>query len=74
MFHPILTSDSHRPLGEVNSFRSNFYAQHTTSRYDTILSKIYADASEPKPPHKIPFGQWKSTTSSAKLQEIFGSN
>eukprot|EP00298_Acanthocystis_sp_HF-20_P023730 c33512_g1_i1.p1 GENE.c33512_g1_i1~~c33512_g1_i1.p1 ORF type:complete len:514 (-),score=257.57 c33512_g1_i1:42-1583(-) len=72
MFHPILTSDSHRPLGEVNSFRSNFYAQHTQSRYETILSKVFKDSSDPKPPYKVPFGQWKKSSSSDQLTKLFG--
>jgi hypothetical protein len=36
-FHPIATCGAHRPLGEINSFRSYFYSHHAHERFQTIL-------------------------------------
>uniref|UniRef100_A0A0G4HQX0 Uncharacterized protein n=1 Tax=Chromera velia CCMP2878 TaxID=1169474 RepID=A0A0G4HQX0_9ALVE len=36
-FHPILTTHQHRPLGEVNAFRSDFYSHHAKARFETYL-------------------------------------
>jgi len=48
-FHPMLTAAEHRPLGEVNSFRSHFYSRHATSRFQTILKTEYEMAEVPVP-------------------------
>eukprot|EP00299_Pterocystis_sp_00344_P006048 c1780_g1_i1.p1 GENE.c1780_g1_i1~~c1780_g1_i1.p1 ORF type:complete len:495 (-),score=107.86 c1780_g1_i1:19-1503(-) len=48
-FHPLMTASEHRPLGEINSFRSHFYSRHATSRFQTLLRTIYAESAEPVP-------------------------
>lgn len=35
-FHPILTHEANRPVGEVNTFRAAFYSQHAAERFSTM--------------------------------------
>ena len=42
-FHPIRTCDAHAPVGEVNEFRSKFYAQYQECR----LRRMAAEGVEP---------------------------
>eukprot|EP01098_Paradermamoeba_levis_P006944 TRINITY_DN2882_c0_g1_i1.p1 TRINITY_DN2882_c0_g1~~TRINITY_DN2882_c0_g1_i1.p1 ORF type:complete len:443 (-),score=147.78 TRINITY_DN2882_c0_g1_i1:352-1680(-) len=36
LFHPVATIKDHKPLGETNTFRSDFYSHHATTRFQTI--------------------------------------
>jgi len=73
-FHPISTTDTHRPLGEINSFRSHFYARHATSRHQTIIAKEFAETNQ-QLPFMVPTDVWTGTSSvdgMDKLKPLFG--
>eukprot|EP00301_Raphidiophrys_heterophryoidea_P000155 c1007_g1_i1.p1 GENE.c1007_g1_i1~~c1007_g1_i1.p1 ORF type:complete len:502 (-),score=102.59 c1007_g1_i1:45-1550(-) len=65
MFHALLTPTEHRPLGEVNSFRSHFYSLHTGNRLETIQWDAAHPDRVPPPPFKVPTSIWNNT-------ELFG--
>lgn len=50
-FHPISNPDAHRPVGETNSYRSDFYAHHAADRMATISSGFSQNYSR----YNVPF-------------------
>ena len=40
-FHPVLTAKEHRPIGEVNEFRSRFYGWAAQHRQTTVHKGVY---------------------------------
>lgn len=40
-FHPLMTDKSNRPLGAVNTFRTNYYPQFAKNRLDTLQKGVY---------------------------------
>ncbi len=64
-FHPISTSKEHRPLGEINEFRAEFYSQHASTRFQTIHAPIAAGHEK----FVIPFAALNAHTEVRKLLE-----
>ncbi len=57
-----LTAAEHRPLGEINSFRSRFYVAHAKARFQTIQKDAYQRmiANRLQPPFStIPEQVWR---------------
>jgi hypothetical protein len=64
-FHPILTAEEHRPVGEINEFRADFYARHASARWKTLHSPI-ADGHER---FVLPFDALRNDTYARRLFE-----
>jgi len=58
-FHPVMTSAMHRGIGEIQSFRAEFYSQHAAARFATYLDVPEfkpTTAHQQQPPYpKFPF-------------------
>jgi len=39
MFHPFMTSEAHKPLGQINAFRAHYYPRHARNRYELFVKK-----------------------------------
>lgn len=42
-FHPVMTHDENRPIGDINTFRNAFYSQHAAARFQTIQRGMLND-------------------------------
>jgi hypothetical protein len=71
-FHPVLTAKVHEPLGEVNAFRSHFYAHHAASRMQMTQKGVFSTPGD-KAPLWVDFKYLQSAAVCGPQGELFGS-